>query len=81
MIRKPALLKRPHNILLLSLAIMDLLTGVLLLLTPGYVISFSSFPFPSGLVGEICCLVFGSGYFLCIMGKVSIFKVSPLSRH
>ena len=27
MIRKPALLKRPHNILLLSLAITDLLTG------------------------------------------------------
>ena len=27
MIRKPAMLKRPHNILLLSLAITDLLTG------------------------------------------------------
>ena len=27
MIRKPAMLKRPHNILLFSLAITDLLTG------------------------------------------------------
>ena len=30
-------------------------------------------------MGEICCLVFGSGYFLCIMGKVSIFKVTCLA--
>ena len=28
MTRKPAMLKRPHNILLLSLAITDLLTGL-----------------------------------------------------
>ena len=28
MIRKPAMLKRPHNILLFSLAITDLLTGL-----------------------------------------------------
>ena len=28
MVRKPAMLKRPHNILLFSLAITDLLTGL-----------------------------------------------------
>ena len=54
-------------------------TGVFLPLTPGYVISISSFPVPSGLAGEIFCRLLGSRYLLFTMGKVSILKVTCLA--
>ncbi|XP_078368790.1 cannabinoid receptor 1-like [Oculina patagonica] len=79
MMRKSAMLKRPHNILLFSLAITDLLTGIFIPLTPGYVISIASFPVPDGLAGEIFCRVLSSRYALFTMGKVSILKVTCLA--
>ncbi|XP_068727804.1 rhodopsin, GQ-coupled-like isoform X1 [Montipora capricornis] len=53
--------------------------AIFLPLTPGYVISFSSFPVPSGLAGQIFCRLFGSRYALFTMGKVSILMVTCLA--
>lgn len=53
--------------------------GILIPLTPGYVVSISSFPVPSGLRGEIFCRFLGSRYVLFTMGRVSILKVTCLA--
>ncbi|KAJ7330185.1 hypothetical protein OS493_022705 [Desmophyllum pertusum] len=53
LLRKPSMLKKSHNILLFSLAVVDLLTGVFLVATPGYAIPKSAYPVPPGLGGEI----------------------------
>ena len=53
--------------------------GIFIPLTPGYVISVSSFPVPSGLSGQIFCRVLRSRFALFTMGKVSILKVTCLA--
>ena len=54
-------------------------SGIFLPLTPGYVISITSFPVPRGVTGEVFCRVFSSRYALFTMGKVSILNVMCLA--
>lgn len=55
------------------------LTAIFLPLTPGYVISTSSFSVPRGLSGEIFCRVLGSRYALFTFARVSILEVTCLA--
>ncbi|KAJ7388056.1 hypothetical protein OS493_040133 [Desmophyllum pertusum] len=73
------MLKKSHNILLFSLAVVDLLTGVFLVATPGYAIPKSAYPVPPGLGGEIFCRLLANRYLLFAMGKVSILLVACLA--
>ncbi|XP_022786137.1 beta-4C adrenergic receptor-like [Stylophora pistillata] len=77
--RKPSMLKRPHNILLFSLAVVDMLTGVFLVATPGYAIPTSKYPVPLGLRGQIFCRLLANRYLLFALGKVSILLVACLA--
>ena len=54
-------------------------SGILIVLTPGYVISTASFPVPGGVSGTIFCWLLGSRYLLFTMGKVSILTVMCLA--
>ena len=54
-------------------------TGIFIPLTPGYVISITSFPVPRGLAGELFCRVLGSRHALFTLGKISILKVTCLA--
>jgi len=79
LLKKPSMLKRPHNILLFSLAVVDMLTGVFIVATPGYIILKSSYPVPHGVGGEIFCRLLGNRYLLFLMGKVSILLIACLA--
>ncbi|XP_078359264.1 galanin receptor 2a-like [Oculina patagonica] len=79
LLRKPSMLRKPHNILLFSLAVVDMLTGVFLVATPGYAIPKSAYPVPPGLGGEIFCRLLANRYLLFAMGKVSILLVACLA--
>jgi len=79
LLRKPSMLKKPHNILLFSLAVADMLTGVFLVATPGYAIPKSAYPVPTRLGGEIFCRLLANRYLLFAMGKVSILLAACLA--
>lgn len=79
LLRKRSMLRKAHNILLFSLAVVDMLTGVFLVATPGYAISKSDYPVPLGLRGEIFCRLLANRYLLFAMGKVSILLVAYLA--
>ncbi|PFX24618.1 Rhodopsin, G0-coupled [Stylophora pistillata] len=79
LLRNPTMLKKAHNILLFSLAVVDVLTGVFIVATPGYVILKSSYPVPHGAGGEVFCRLLSNRYLLFAMGKVSILLVACLA--
>ncbi|XP_068710371.1 blue-sensitive opsin-like [Montipora foliosa] len=79
LVTKRSLLKKPHNIVLFSLAVADMLTGVFLVATPGYVIPQSYYPVPSRLRGEIFCRLLANRYLLFLMGKVSLLLTACLA--
>ena len=56
-----------------------ILTGIFLFATPDYVIDRKSFPYPSGLAGEIFCRLIGSTYILFIFGKASTLTIMCLA--
>ena len=68
-----------HQFLVFLKVLFFSLTAIFLPLTPGYVISISSFPVPRGLSGEIFCRVLGSRYALFTFARVSILEVTCLA--
>ncbi|KAL9950286.1 hypothetical protein ACROYT_G042764 [Oculina patagonica] len=78
-VRRRKLLSKTYNILMLSLAITDMLTGIFLVATPDYLIDRKKFPYPSGLAGEIYCRLIGSTYILFIFGKASTSTIMCLA--
>lgn len=65
--------------LLFNLAITDLLTGILLVVTPGYVSREPLFPVSSGPGGHIFCSLLANRYLLFTVAKVSILLVTCLA--
>lgn len=55
------------------------LTGILLLITPGYVADKPLFPVPTGLGGHVFCALLGNRYLLFTVAKVSILLVTCLA--
>lgn len=79
LVTKRSMLKKPHNIVLFSLAVTDLLTGIFLVATPGYVIPKAEYPIPTGLHGQVFCRLLANRYLLFLMGKVSILLAACLA--
>ena len=53
--------------------------GIFLVVTPDYLIDRKTFPYPSGLAGEIYCRLIGSTYILYIFGKASTSTIMCLA--
>ncbi|XP_078368803.1 rhodopsin-like [Oculina patagonica] len=75
--KKPALLKKPHNILLLTLATTDMMTGVVIFATPMFQIT--KYPFLVGPAGYIFCNLFANNFFVFLLSKASILTVTLLA--
>ncbi|XP_031574595.1 histamine H2 receptor-like [Actinia tenebrosa] len=78
-LRRRTMLTKTYNILIFNLAIADMLTGVFLFMTPGYVIAQESFPLLHGNSGDIFCRIVFSTYFLFCFGKASNATVMCLA--
>ncbi|KAL9950285.1 hypothetical protein ACROYT_G042763 [Oculina patagonica] len=76
---KRSMLNKPYNMLICSLAITDMLTGIFLVATPDYLIDRKQFPYLSGLAGEVYCRLIGSTYILFIFGKASTSTIMCLA--
>ena len=57
----------------------DLFAGIFLVVTPDYLIDRKTFPYPSGLAGQIYCRLIGSTYILYIFGKASTSTIMCLA--
>lgn len=78
-LRNRSLLRSSYNVLILSLAVTDMTTGVGLILTPSYIIGINNFPIPSGLAGELFCRIVVSYYLVFTLGIVSVYTITCLS--
>ncbi|XP_022793318.1 allatostatin-A receptor-like [Stylophora pistillata] len=77
--RNRTLLKTPYNRLVSSLAIIDLITGIGIFVTPSYIIRTDSITAPSGNFGQIFCRVIYSQYLVFTMGIVSVYTVACMA--
>lgn len=73
------LLRTPYNVLILSLAVTDMTTGIGLMLTPPWIIGFKNFPIPGGIAGELFCRIVVSYYLVFTLGIVSVYTITCLS--
>lgn len=73
------LLRSSYNVLILSLAITDMTTGVGLILTPAYVVGIKKFPIPGGIAGDLFCRIVASYYLVFTLGIVSVYTITCLS--
>lgn len=78
-LRNRVLLRSSYNVLILSLAVTDMTTGIGLILTPAYVIGVHNFPIPGGLAGELFCRIVVSYYLVFTLGIVSVYTITCLS--
>ena len=53
--------------------------GVIIGVTPNYLVALRSYQVPGGLPGVIFCKVVGSSYFVFVLGKVSCLTVTCLA--
>ena len=53
--------------------------GVIIGVTPNYLVALRSYQVPGGLLGVIFCKVVGSSYFVFVLGKVSCLTVTCLA--
>ncbi|XP_068726522.1 allatostatin-A receptor-like [Montipora capricornis] len=73
------LLKSPYQLLIFTLAVTDMLTGVFMVATPGYVIDLNSYPVPQGFAGEMFCRIINTHFFVFTFGKVSVLTIVALA--
>ncbi|XP_078353148.1 allatostatin-A receptor-like [Oculina patagonica] len=73
------MLRSAYNLLIFSLAVTDLLTGIFLGITPNYLIALDAYQAPSGMLGVVFCKIIGSQYFVFLLGKVSVLTVTSLA--
>lgn len=74
-----SLLRSSYNVLIVSLAITDMTTGIGLIITPAYVIGISNFPIPGGFAGDLFCRIVASYYLVFTLGIVSVYTITCLS--
>ncbi|XP_078344127.1 allatostatin-A receptor-like [Oculina patagonica] len=75
--KKPVWLKKPHNILLLTLATIDMMTGVTIFATPLFHITTD--PSLVGPAGYIFCYLIENRFFVFLLSKASILTVTLLA--
>ena len=73
------LVPRPSGIRILSILFRFYFQGVIIGVTPNYVVPLGSYQVPGGLPGVIFCKVICSGYFVFLLGKVSCLTVTCLA--
>ncbi|CAH3196891.1 unnamed protein product [Porites evermanni] len=73
------MLRSAYNLLIFTLAVTDMITGVIIGVTPNYVVPLGSYQVPGGLPGVIFCKVICSSYFVFVFGKVSCLTVTCLT--
>ncbi|KAL9950273.1 hypothetical protein ACROYT_G042749 [Oculina patagonica] len=78
-LRSRTMLKNSYNLLILSLAFTDMFTGIVLAITPAFVIGDENFPVPENLAGEVFCHILSSQYFVFTFSKISIAIVMLLA--
>ena len=54
-------------------------SGVLLVITPSFLIGSGDYPTPPGIAGELFCRIIESQYFVYMLGKVSVFIVTCMA--
>ncbi|KAJ7370776.1 hypothetical protein OS493_029765 [Desmophyllum pertusum] len=78
-LRRRRFLRSSYNLVIFSLAVTDMLTGLFIAGTPGYIIGLSSYPVPSGIGGEMFCRLISTQYFVFVFGKVSVLTIVALA--
>ncbi|XP_032219691.1 phe13-bombesin receptor isoform X2 [Nematostella vectensis] len=73
------LLRTPYNMLILSLAVTDMTTGIGLVLTPAYIVGTYNFPIPTGIAGELFCRIVASYFLVFTLGIVSVYTIMCLA--
>lgn len=72
-VRERRLLEKSYNVLILTLAIADVMTAILLITNPSFVVG-DAFPYPTNpVLGEIFCRVIWSRVFLFQLVFFSIY--------
>ncbi|KAK3737075.1 hypothetical protein QZH41_013877 [Actinostola sp. cb2023] len=79
LVKNRILRRHASAVVLLSLAIVDMATGIVLVATPAFIIGEDNVPVPSGIAGELFCRFISSQYFLFTLGKVSIAMMMVLA--
>ncbi|XP_044164584.1 allatostatin-A receptor-like [Acropora millepora] len=77
--KNKVLLKMPYNMLVLSLAVTDFITGIGIFITPVYVVGQGSIPIPDGWIGHVFCRVIFSQYLVFTLGIVSVYTVACMA--
>ncbi|RDD42902.1 Histamine H2 receptor [Trichoplax sp. H2] len=78
-IHQRAVMKGALHTLIFCLAIIDMLTGLFAIITPGFVIPAEAFPYPNGTAGVLYCKLIDSEYFLFSLGFISIYLVLTIT--
>ena len=75
-----SLLTQASNRFILLIAIVDGLTGVMVIISPASRIFGDFYPYPHGpILGPLFCAVIGSEYFIWVFGFISIYTMAVLS--
>lgn len=78
--RKRCLLKKAYNILLIVLAMTDMVTGAVIVVTPGFIVPVDKFPYPTGMTGlSLFCHLIDTKFLIFTMGKASVLMVMCLA--
>ncbi|EDV29079.1 uncharacterized protein TRIADDRAFT_52598 [Trichoplax adhaerens] len=78
-IHSRSVIKGPLHTLIFCLAIMDMMTGIVAFITPGFAFAYDTFPYPNGTAGLLYCRLIDSEYFFFSFGFVSIYIVLLIS--
>ncbi|KAK3755624.1 hypothetical protein QZH41_017610 [Actinostola sp. cb2023] len=67
------------NVLLFSLAVTDMLTGLSLFFTPNYIIGPNAFSIPEGIAGDMFCRLIYSQCIVFTLGIVSVYTLTCMA--
>ena len=68
-----------YDLLIINMAIADLSIGILIFVTPEFVIPANIYPFPSGIIGDIFCRIVVSEYWIFVFGFYSVAIIAFIS--
>ena len=78
--KKGKMMKSSLNLLILSMAIMDTMTGILMFVVPSFVIPVADYVYPKNqIAGSMFCRIIASQYAIFYFGFGSVFTITAIA--
>lgn len=78
--RRGKMLRSSTSLLIASMAIMDMMTGIIVFITPTFVIPAKDYPFPKNIINlDLFCRIIDSEYLLFYFGFGSVLTVTAIA--